>query len=83
MNFSQIMADLSIRVLNDDEEPLEGIGVGIEFTELIRGMAHESTDDEGYAYFSGYDEGPIRVYLDGKNCGKYNYVDGDNIDITK
>jgi len=77
------MADLSIRVLNDDEEPLEGIRVGIEFTELTRGMAHEHTDGEGYAYFSDYDEGPIRVYLDGKNYGQHHYRDGESIDITR
>ena len=77
------MADLSIRVLDDDEEPLEGIRVGIEFTELTRGMAHEHTDRDGYAYFNNYEEGPIRVYLDGKNYGEYHYSDGDSIDITR
>ena len=77
------MADLEVRVLNEDEEPLEGIRVGIEFLEGIRGMTHEHTDREGVAYFKGYDEGPIRVYLDGKNYGEYHYRDGESIDITK
>ncbi len=77
------MADLSVRVLDDDEEPLEGIRVGIEFTELTRGMAHEHTDREGYAYFSDYEEGPIRIFLDGKNYGEHYYSDGESINITK
>ena len=77
------MADLSIRVLNEDQEPLEGIRVGIEFTELTRGMAHEHTDSEGCVNFKGYDKGPIRFYLDSKNYGKYHYRDGESIDITK
>lgn len=77
------MADLEIRVLGEDEEPLEGIRVGIEFTELTRGMAHEHTDGEGRAYFSDYEEGPIRVYLNGKNYGEYHYRNGESIDITK
>ena len=77
------MADLEIRVLNEDEEPLEGIRVGIEFTDVIRGMAHEHTDSEGIAYFNDYEEGPVRVYLDGKNYGEYHYRDGERINITK
>ena len=77
------MADLEIRVLNEDQEPLEGIEVGVEFTELTRGMAHEQTDGDGIAVFRGYEEEPIRVYLDGKNYGKHYYGDGDSINITR
>ena len=77
------MADLSVRVLNDDEEPLEGVRVGIEFTELTRGMAHEHTDKEGYAYFRSYKEGPIEIFLDGRSYGEYHYGDGESINLIK
>jgi len=78
------MADLSVRVLNDDGESLSGISVRLEFTELTRGMSvTEETDGDGCAYFSGYKEGPIKVYLNHKNYGEYDYRDGDDIDITK
>lgn len=78
------MADLSVRVLNDDGEPLEGIPVRLGFKGLTRGMSDtEDTDSEGYAYFRGYDEGPIKVYVNHKNYGDYDYRDGDSIDITR
>ena len=78
------MASFDIRVVNDDEEPLEGVRVRLEFTSALRGMADEdSTDSDGIASFSGYDEGEIRVYLDGTNYGEYQYEDGEEITITK
>jgi hypothetical protein len=78
------MASFDIRVINDDEEPLEGIRVKIEFTSALRGMSDEErTDSDGLVSFSGYDEGEIRVYLDGANYGEYQYEDGEEITITK
>lgn len=78
------MADLTIRVLNNDQNPLEGISVRIEFTPWDRGMSGtEHTDGDGYANFSGYDEGPIKVYLDHSPYEEYHYKDGETIDITK
>ncbi len=78
------MADLSVRVLDDDEEPLEGVSVRIEFTEFHRGMSGtEDTDSDGYAYFRGYEEGPIKLYIDHKDYGEHSYSDGESINITK
>jgi hypothetical protein len=37
----------------------------------------------GLVSLSGYDEGEIRVYLDGANYGEYQYEDGEEITITK
>jgi hypothetical protein len=78
------MAAFDIRVVNDDEEPLEGVRVRLEFTSVSRGMSDEDvTDADGIASFSGYDEGEIRVYLDGANYGEYQYEDGEEVTITK
>lgn len=78
------MADLSVRVLNDDEEPLKGIPVRIEFTSQCRGMTGtEYTDSDGYAYFSNFEEGDINLYIDHKNYGGYRYSDGESINVTK
>lgn len=45
--------------------------------------ASETTDSDGSAYFDGYDEGIIRVYIDSSNYGEYHYRNGDSITITK
>jgi hypothetical protein len=41
------------------------------------------TDDQGYAEFSGYDNGEVDVYVDGSNVGTYSYADGDSITVTR
>lgn len=78
------MANFEVRVVNNDQEPLRGVRVKLEFTSITRGMsAEEYTDSDGVAYFSNYDEGEIRVYVDHDNCGTHYYEDGEQITITK
>ncbi len=77
------MATFEVRVVNDDDEGIEGVGVGLEFTSLVRGMVHEETDSEGIAYFDGYDEGEINIYIDGHSYGTFYYEDGEQVTITK
>jgi hypothetical protein len=78
------MAAFDVRVINDDQEPVDGVRVRLEFISVSRGMSEEEyTDTDGIASFDGYDEGEIRVYLDGSNFGDYQYEDGGEITITK
>jgi hypothetical protein len=78
------IASFEVRVVNDDQKGIRGVRVRLEFTSLTRGLsAAETTDSDGSAYFDGYEEGSIRVYIDGSNCGEYYYRDGDSITITK
>lgn len=73
-----------VRVVNDDDEGLEGIRVRLEFTELSRGISDEEyTDPEGSAYFEDYDEGPVKIYINGRDFGEYLYEDGSCITINK
>ena len=78
-----IMASFEVRVVNDAQDGLSGVRVGIEFTSLPRGMADEITDVDGSAHFNEYDEGDINVYIDGRNYGSYYYRSGGSITITK
>jgi hypothetical protein len=78
------MPSFEVRVVNDDQEGVKGVRVRLEFTSLTRGMsAEEYTDSDGSAYFDGYDEGSINVYIDGRNYGGYHYDEGGCITITK
>ena len=77
------MASHEIRVVNDDQRGISGVEVGIEFTSIARGMAHERTDSDGSAYFDDYDEGDMNVYLDGSSYGRYYFSDGGCTTITK
>ena len=68
---------------SDDLKPVVGARVVLEFTEFDRGMSNpESTDSDGCAEFSGYDDGNINVYVDGNDEGNYEYRDGDEVSIT-
>jgi len=77
------MASFSVRVVDDEQEPISGARVVLGFTSILRGMtAEEYTDSEGYAYFGGYDEGEVEVFIRGSSYGDYSYRDGDSITIT-
>jgi len=78
------MASFEVRVVDDNQEGLKGARVRLEFVNQTRGMsASEYTDSDGSAYFDGYDEGDIEVYVDGSSYGRYHYEDGGSITITK
>jgi len=73
-----------VRIVNDDDEGLEGVRVSLEFTDLSRGMSDdEYTDSEGSAFFEGFDEGPVRIYINGHNYGEFLYEDGACITLNK
>ena len=72
-----------VRVLNSNGDPVSGCKVVLGFTSIFRGMSStEYTDSRGRAHFSGYESGAVNVYVDGDNCGEYEYEDYDEITIT-
>ena len=82
------MSDLSIHVLNNREEPLRGIKVGLEyisrvldgnrFVDVCEGWGGEArTDEDGYAHFNDFKGGLIVVYLNGKFAGRNHINRGD------
>jgi len=78
------MASFTVRVVDSDQNGASGVRVRLEFASVLRGMStEEHTDSDGCASFEGYDEGEIRVYLDGKSYGHHRYSDGDEITLTK
>lgn len=78
------MASFSVRVVNDEEEGVEGVRVVLSFTDPLRAQTDaERTDEDGYAEFSGYEEGEVRVFLDGSDCGTYDYDDGGSITVSQ
>ncbi len=73
-----------VRVLNDDGDGIDGVRVVLSFTDPTRGQTDaEHTDSDGCAEFSGYDDGEVKVFLDGASYGTYDYRDGDSITITR
>lgn len=77
------MASFSVRVVDEDQEPIEGATVVLGFTSLIRGMTHsEYSDSDGYAYFNNFDEGEVEVFIRGSNYGSYYYENDGSITIT-
>jgi hypothetical protein len=73
-----------VRIVDDDGDGVSGVRVTLSFTSMTRGMtAAEHTDSDGSAYFDGYDDGEVDVFVDGSNCGTYRYEDGSCITITR
>lgn len=78
------MASFTVQVVDDEQSGVGSARVALSFTSPIRGMtAEEYTDSDGYAYFDGYEEGEVQVFVDGASCGDYSYRDGDIITITR
>jgi hypothetical protein len=73
-----------VRVVDDEDEALEGVRVVLSFTETTRGQTDPlRTDSEGCAEFDGYEDGEVKVFLDGEDCATCDYVDGDEITVTR
>lgn len=73
----------TVRVIDDDQDPVEGARVMISFTSMLRGHSTtEYTDSEGRAEFSDYEDGEINVFVNGDNVGTHYYKDDDEITIT-
>lgn len=77
------MASFSVRVVDDEQEAIGGAHVVLGFTGPLRGMtAEDYTNSDGYAYFDGYEESEVEVFIGGSSHGTYYYRDGDSITIT-
>lgn len=73
-----------VRVVNKSQDGLGGVRVQMSFTDGLRGMTGEKhTDTDGYAWFDGYRDGEVKVFLGGSNYGIYRYRNGENITIKK
>ena len=73
-----------VRVVNDEERGVSGVRVVLSFTDPTRGQTDaERTDSDGCAEFSGYEDGEVKVFLDGSDYGAFDYRDGDSITITR
>jgi hypothetical protein len=74
----------AIRVVDDEDEGIEGVRVVLSFTDVTRGQTGaELTDSGGYAEFDGYDDGEVTVFINGAEYCIADYRDGDEISITK
>ena len=71
-----------VHVVDYSGRPVKGARVSISFTSVLRGMADRATDSDGHATFDGYEDGEIRVFVRGSNCGTYYYRDGDGITVA-
>lgn len=71
-----------VHVVDENDEPWEGVEVALEFHGLDRGMSEDVfTDEDGMAEFEDYEEGSITVFLDGEDFGEYYYEDGTSITL--
>jgi hypothetical protein len=70
------MCSFLVVVMDNNENPLEGALVRIEFTSPDRAVSTlEYTDSKGVAKFRGQAEGQIKVFVNSKDYGTYCYED--------
>ena len=72
-----------VHVVNSEGEGVERAHVRLSFTNILRGMtAEERTDSDGHAEFSSYENGEVKVFVNGSNYGNYYYSEGNGITIN-
>jgi hypothetical protein len=73
-----------VRVVDESGDGVDGARVTLGFKTSVRGMTTpEYTGSDGHAEFEGYDDGEVKVFVDGADCGTYDYKDGESITITR
>lgn len=73
-----------VHVVDEQGNGVDGARVVLNFKTSARGMTDaEHTDAAGHVEFDGYDDGEIELFVDGANCGTYDYRDGEGITITR
>lgn len=74
----------TIIAVDEDGRGIEGLRVSLRFVEPTRGDAPTGdTDEDGRAEFEGFDEGEVQVFVDGVDCGVFEYDDGEIVTITR
>ena len=73
----------TVQVLRGDDSPARGVRVKLSFTDFTRGMTDAvRTDEDGEADFDGYEDGEVKVFLNGDDYGTYSYEDGASITLS-
>ena len=74
----------TIMVVDEAGRGIEGLRVTLRFVEPTRGDAPtEDTNEDGCVQFEGFDEGEVQVFIDGIDCGVFDYDDGETVKITR
>ena len=72
----------SIRVINDDGDPVGGIDVAASFG-IFHGMIEETTNDDGWAEFEASgDYVSAELFVDGRSKGEHALSDGETFSFT-
>jgi hypothetical protein len=72
----------SVRVVNDDGDPVEGIDVAASFG-VLHGMLEASTSDDGWAEFEASgDYVSVKLFVDGSSVGEHGLSEGDTFTFT-
>lgn len=77
-------SSFDIRIVDDEDNAIEGAGVMLSYTALLEGGVTETirTDEDGRAEFEGYRDGEVKVFVNGSYVDTYDVSDGDEITIT-
>lgn len=75
------MAEFSIRVLDSNGDPREGVGVQIYYDINFTGDK-KRTDEDGWVTFTNYDHRPGEIWVDGEDMGHHSLSDGRTYSFT-
>jgi hypothetical protein len=74
------MGHFSVRVVRNDGEPAEGIGVVIDFVTGGRTGGH--TDSNGWVEFHSYLDSPGTISVNGEDMGEHSLSSGKTYSFT-
>ena len=75
------MGHFSVRVVDSDGDPIEDIGVMIDYG-LLHGVDEKRTDSDGWAEFHNYEDEPGTIWVHGENMGDHSLSDGKAYSFT-
>jgi hypothetical protein len=69
------MGDFSVRVMDDDGDPIEDVGVMIDYG-ILHGNDEKRTDSDGWVEFHNHGDIPGTIWVHGHNMGDHSLADG-------
>jgi hypothetical protein len=76
------MAGFSVRVVNDEGESVDDVGVMVDFGLLAGGTVEGRTDSDGWVTFESWLDSPGTIWVHGTNMGNHSCSSGKTYSFT-
>jgi hypothetical protein len=75
------MGHFSVRVVDDDGDPVVDVGVMIDYG-ILNGTDEKRTDSDGWVEFHNHGDEPGTIWVHGHEMGDHSLADGKTYSFT-